>query len=372
MKSFCRLPLLGILLGICIPPVFFVSCSKQEAEPEEVIRPVRYQQVFLSGGSRSRSFSGVAKSGTESHLSFKVPGTITSLAVKLGDVVRDGQLIARLDPNDYNLQVQQAQATLTAAEAQARNARADLNRIRALYENDNASKNEYDQVRAASESADANVLAANKGLEQARLQLSYTRLKAPLSGSIAAVPVEANENVQAGQTIALLNSGSQLEVQVAVPEVLIADISEGSEVGIQFDALPGKVLSGIVREVGVASLGSSTTFPVIVRVTESHDDILPGMAAEVTFSFERRSGSGLIIVPPVAVAEDRQGRYVYVAEPGDADIGIVKRRDVSVGELTSDGMEIISGLDDGDLVITAGVTRIHPDMQVKLLGAKGE
>ncbi|MFQ6114519.1 MAG: efflux RND transporter periplasmic adaptor subunit, partial [bacterium] len=133
----------------------FLACGGGEQKVEEIIRPVRYQQVYSTGGSRVRSFSGTARSGVESKLSFKVAGTVLEVPVKVGDKVRSGQLIARLDPKDYQLKVQQADASLARAKAEERNAKADYERIRALYENNNASKDDLDAARAGFESASA-------------------------------------------------------------------------------------------------------------------------------------------------------------------------------------------------------------------------
>jgi len=347
-----------------------ISCGGKEQQVEEIIRPVRYTQVYSTGGSRVRTFSGVAKSGVESNLSFKVAGTVLEVPVKVGDKVRVGQLIARLDPEDYQLKVQQADASLLQAKAQQRNAKAGYERVRALYENNNASKDELDAARAGFESATAQVQSFEKQLELARLQLSYTKLLAPATGSIASVDVEVNENVQPGQRIVMLIAGSQIEVEVAIPEILIADIREGSQVTVIFDAIPGKSHPAVVREVGVAAMGFATTFPVTAQLQETDPDIRSGMAAEVAFRFESSDRRERFIVPSVAIGEDSQGRFVYVVAPTNSDTASVKRVNVQVGELTADGFEILQGLSDGDLVVTAGVSKIIDGQKVKFLGAK--
>lgn len=343
------------------------SCGKKEKLTEEIVRPVRYQPVFETGGTRVRSFSGISRAGMQSKLSFKVGGTIEELPVKIGDQVKAGQLIARIDAKDFRLQVEEADAALRAAQAEQRRAAADYDRTRGLYEAGHTSLTELDGARARSESAEANVRAAEKKLELARSKSGYTRLTAPVDGSIAAVNTEMMENVQPGQAIVSMTAGSEHEVEVSVPEVLIANIKEGSAVKVSFDALPGKIFGAVVTEVGVSSMGAGTTFPVTVLLDESHPDIRPGMAAEVAFSFETGAGRNRILVPPVAVGEDRQGRFVFVVEDVNAERGVARRRDVEVGELTSEGIEIRSGLAEGDLLVTAGVTKLVDGTTVKLL-----
>jgi RND family efflux transporter MFP subunit len=281
--------------------------------------------------------------------------------------VRRGQLIAELDPQDYRLQLQEAEAALEQSAAQARNASANYERVRDLYENRTASKSDLDAARAASESAEAAVRSIEKRLELANLQVEYTRLTAPDAGSIAAVNVEVNENVGAGTPVVVLTSGERPEVKVTIPEVMIAQVKTGSEAVVSFDAIPDRNFNATVTEVGVASTAFETTFPVIVRFNEASSEVRPGMAAEVSFRFETTDARERIIVPAVSVAEDQQGRFVFLVEPADEGLGVVRRKQVTIGELTSEGLEILEGVQDGDLVVTAGVTRLVDGQKVKLL-----
>ena len=335
---------------------------------EEPTRPVRVEKVYTTGDNRVRTFSGTARAGVESRLSFKVAGTVRRISVKVGDTVRSGQSLAELDPKDYELRVEDAEASLSQARARARNAESSLGRVRSLYENNNASQNDYDAARAESEYSAAMVSSGEKKLELARSQLSYTRLVSPLAGAISAVDAEVNENVAVGQTAVVLTSGKQPEVQVAMPELFISRIREGNTVEVTFDALPGEMFKAVITEVGVTSGGLATTFPVLVRLQDASPDILPGMAAEVAIGFETTDGRDRIMVPPFAVGEDQSGRFVFIAEPGANDLATTRRRNVKVGDLTGGGLEILEGLEEGELLITAGVSRIEDGMQVRLLG----
>lgn len=362
MEHHQQIKLWASMLAIIL---MILSCAKEKEAPE-ILRPVRYQKVFSTGGERTRTFSGVAQAGLESRLSFKVPGTIQKLYAKVGDKVTVGQLIAELDPTDYELQVQQAQASLESAKAQERNAEANYNRVRQLWENRNASRNDLDASRAAYESASAQVRAQEKQLELAQTQLSYTKLKAPVNGSIATLDVEVNENVDAGKTVVQFSSRTNMEVLVTIPEILISRVREGENVNVTFDALPGNTFTAHVTEVGVASTGFATTYPVKVRLEEAGEDIRPGMAAEVAFRFGGDSGRERMVIPSVGVGEDRSGRFVFVVEPSEeAGVGIVHRKPVVIGDLVEEGIEVFEGLADGDRVITAGVSRLTDGQRVK-------
>ncbi len=135
-----------------------------------------------------------------------------------------------------------------------------------------------------------------------------------------------------------------------------------------FDALPGERFSAEVTEVGVAASRLGTTYPVQVRLQQADARIRPGMASEVAFRF-KAGKSGGVIVPAQAVGEDREGRFVFVVEPADAGLGVARRRPVTVGELTEAGLEVLSGLADGDALITAGVSRISDGQKVRFTAA---
>ena len=357
-------------------PVAFVAalvataCSDPPPPAEPVIRPVRHVVVRATGGQRIRTFSGVARAGVESVLSFRVAGTIATLAVEVGDQVRAGQPLAVLDPVDYELQVREAEASLRQAEARAGNARADLRRVRSLYENDNAARTDLDAATAAADSATAQVESVAQRLDLARRQVGYTNLTAPTAGAIADVLAEVNENVSPGQPVAVLASGSAPEVGFAVPEALIREVREGMPVAVSFDAVPDARFDGVVTEVGVTATATGTTFPVTVRLDSDASDIRSGMAAVVDMVMGDEDTPDRFILPGQAVGEDRGGRFVFVAEPSADGIAVVRRRPVTVGAFAAAGIEVLDGVTDGDRVVVAGVNRLQDGDEVRLDAAE--
>jgi RND family efflux transporter MFP subunit len=347
--------------------LLIIGCGEKETT-EEIIRPVRYQEVITGGSGRVRSFSGTARAGIESRLSFKVAGTIQNIYVKVGDVVQRGKVIATIDATDYSIKVKEAEAGLKEAESKELNAKNNYDRAKSLYETNSISKSELDAARAQFESIKASVERMKSSLQYARLQLSYTRLVAPIDGRIAEVPAEINENVDAGKHVVTITSKGKTDVEISMPEVLISKIKTGREVSITFDAVRDKVFTGKVSEVGISTGSFSTTYPVKVTLDVEDPQIRPGMAAKVIFKFEDSDELNRIIVPPATVGEDSEGRYVFTVTPDAEGNGIANKVSVIVGELTGDGLEIIEGLVNGDLIITAGVTRIQDGQKVKLLG----
>jgi len=145
-----KIPILAAMAAI----IAILGCEDEPEEPE-VIRPVRYVMVEGSDSATQRTFSEVAKAGQESRLSFQVSGQVLDVPINVGDTVKKGQTIARMDPADYALQLQNAQASAAQSRAQERNAKATYERTRALYENQNASRQDLDADRTAYESGRA-------------------------------------------------------------------------------------------------------------------------------------------------------------------------------------------------------------------------
>lgn len=351
------------LAAVIVPLLLVAACDRADEPDETRLRPVRFISVSDESGARNRSFSGTSKSTRESRLSFKVSGTVIDVPVQIGQRLDAGGLVARLDPASYSLRVQQAQASLLEAQANERNSVANYERTKGLYANDNASRNDLDAARAQAESARAQVRAATKALEIARLNESYTRLTADADCSIASIDIEVNENVTAGQQVAMVSCGDIYEVVLDVAESIIARIDEYTPVEVTFGAIPDVIFSGEVTEIG-APVGSAA-FPVVIRIYEKHALLRSGLAADVVFQFDTLAAIGSIVLPVAAVIRDPNGTFVYVAEPtGDAGQAIVTRRPVTLGELTQSGIEVLDGLVAGDRVVTAGLSVIRDGQRV--------
>lgn len=354
-----------ILYTALLLALALAGCGQSGDDVEERLRPVRYITISDASAFRNRSFTGTSKSSRESRLSFKVAGTVVNLPVQIGQRLNAGDMIAELDPASYVLQEQQAQAALVEAQANDRRADANYERTKGLYANDNASLNDLESARAQAESASAVVASATKALEIARLNVSYTRLRADTDCSIASLGVEVNENVQAGQQVAAVSCGDEFEVTVDLPESLIGGVDEGTRVNIRFGAIPGEQFNGIVSEVAVASASGSAAFPVVIKIDGSHPSLRSGLAADVTFHFDASATQAGVVLPVAAVINRPEGTSVFVAEDSEVEgEAVVRRRDVTLGELSQSGIEIVDGLEVGDRVITAGINVIRDGQRV--------
>ena len=370
MHAAHRPPLaLASLVSLCC---LAAGCFSEQSAAPPLIRPVLVHAAELVSANQERTFPSRARAGAESLLSFRVGGVIKELRVAVGEEVKSGDLLAVLESADLLLELRRAEARLAEASARNLNANSEYERTRRLHQSQAASDNQLDAAKTNAVSARAHLDAQTQAVELAKSQLGYAELRAPMDGLIASVPVELNENVEPGDPIVTLNSGGRPEVTFSVPGRLIGSITRGQLATVSFAALPGEAFPAEVIEVGVSS--GRTAFPVNARLVSADPRIRSGLVAETTIRFERQDigSKHNVVVPAFAVAEDTAGRFVYVAVP-DAEtagkpggLATVERRDVDTAGLSVDGLEIASGLEVGDLVVTAGLRFVEPGMSVRL------
>lgn len=354
-------------------PIFMVSalflvlslagCEDREPPSPLPPRPVVAMIVEPPSMGAARTFSGAAKAAIETNLSFRVEGEIMALPAKVGMKVKRGDLIARLDPIDYQLQVREAEATMADALATHGRLEADYMRQKALYKSRTISKSELDAAEASYHSMQARVNAARKRVELARRRLKYTVLEAPVEGDVAQVPVEVHQTVAPGATVAVLAAKGEMEFEVGVPEKLIGYIEPGAEARVSFDALGGRAFNATVVKVGVESR-SLSVFPVTLRLEGDHKGVLTGMIGEARFRF-REEADQAAFLPPEAVAGTPSGQsVVWVVDP---EIMTVSSRKIKVGGFTPQGVAVQSGIEPGEMVVTRGVHRLEEGQKVRVL-----
>ena len=350
---------------IAIVLILSSSCTSQDKKPLSAPPIVHYTKVERGSEELKRIFAGVSQFGVESKLSFRVPGKVHSLNAKVGDEIRQGDLIAALDDHDYKLQADEVEASLDRARAQQRLAKANYHRFRDLYETKSATRTELDAARAESESWDALVDASESKYALAKSKLGYTNLFSPITGTIAEVHIEENEHISAGQPILRLTSNKHLEVSVPIPEIWIAKVKEGMEVEVTFSTLPTQSFASVISEVGVDSL-SKAAFTVIVEVKEEVPIMRAGMAAEVIFTFPRTETKPHFFVPSHSIIRDESTPYVFVAIPQEGELATIEKRSVSLGSFRNEGIEVLSGLKEGDLLVIAGIPFLSEGLLVRI------
>ncbi len=359
MKTKIQLLVLGALL--------LAGCRGKEVK-EESVRPVFYREVGKITMQNIRSFSGVTQASNEAKLSFKVGGMIELVAVEMGDTVNIGAIIVRLDDTDYRINYNKADASLKSAEAQLVAAKSAFMRVENLYVNNNVSLSEYEKARMQFESAETMVKTARSQLDAAQNQLDYTVLRAPFDGVVFSVMAKENEMTGSGQPVVVFAGLNNLEVKTAVPENIIGQINRGQDATVRFSAFPEKTFQGIITEVS-PGIPNASAYPVIVRLAESSSRLFPGMTGTVELPLNGDSLSqNRIVIATDAVGHDKTGDFVFVAvKSNENDIYVAEKRKVTLGELQTDGYEIVNGLDKNEVVITAGLGFLYDGRKVKLL-----
>ena len=346
--------------------ILLSSCGKEEKQQEKLIRPVRYQEVGYLGGDKIRSFSGTAQTDKIIKLSFRSAGIINSFTIKLGQKVKKGQLLAKLDNVNARLSYEQSLTQLNSAQSQMNLAKLSLNRVRSLYEKGSSSLSDFESAKNAYKTAQESYQSAKRGVSIQQEQIKFGYLYAPENGIIAAVASEIDENVNAGQTIATLNAGKDMEIALGLPESIITRVKEGMVVEVSFTAIPGELFKGKVTEVAPAVDANTATYPIKVILNNTSDKIRSGMAANVTFDLgEQKEAGKILVVPANAVGEDSKGNFVFVLQD-NAGKTIVKKQQVTIGNLTSEGFEIKQGLQAKQRIATAGLQTLLDGQEVKI------
>ncbi len=353
-----------VVLALSI--TMFFSCAQKEKQAPIPVRPVKYQEVQYRDVNQSRTFSGSAQTEKIINLSFRNGGIITKLNIGLGQKVRKGQLLAKLDNVQSRLAYQQALTQVNSSESQMNTMKLNLDRVRSLYEKGSASLSDFENAKNGFKTSQQAYQASKRGLDIQAEQIKLGYIYAPANGIIASVDVEVDENVNPGQVIATLNAGKTMEIALGLPESIINDISKDMPVDIQFSALKNQVFKGKVKEVSPSVNNNTATYPVKISISNATKMIKSGMAADVTFRLKKDKTEGKkLIVPTNVVGEDSNGKFVFVLK-GEGDTVTVQKQKVTIGNLTTKGFEIKEGLKAGDKIATAGLQTLLNGQKVRI------
>ncbi|MFB9949447.1 efflux RND transporter periplasmic adaptor subunit [Rhizobium puerariae] len=337
------------------------ACSEEKkAEAPDVVRPVKVTEVAAPDQGRKLEYSGSVRARTEMNLGFRVAGKITERLVDIGQRVRPGDALARLDAVDYQLAVRRAEADLAAAQKQAEITELAKRRADSLYSKNIASRSDMEQATLAYDQAVSSRQSAISALEQARNQVAYTDLKSDQNGIVTAVSADIGQVVSAGNPVISVAVDGGKEVQIAVPEMDVAQFSAGKTVKARFWSTSDLALDGKVREVAGSADAQSRTFAVRVSLSED-PRVLLGMTATIEATEDNASPTWSI---PLAALGKKEGQSVVWIV--DREKGTVSSRSVTVAEFSDSGVRISRGLAKGDLIVSAGTQFMREDMKVKL------
>jgi RND family efflux transporter MFP subunit len=352
--------------------IALLSGCAEEAPPKPPTL-VKAMQVSAASEMSQSVFPGRASAGQEANLSFRVPGPLVEFPVSVGGKVAAGDLIARIDPNDFEVTLSNAQAQYQSVAAAYTAAENDYQRVMSTFREDPGatSQRAVDASRALRDSAAAQVSSVEALVQSAQDRLSYTALTAPFDGEVVETYVENFETVIALQPIVRLLDPSSIELVISVPESLIGYADYVTGITVTFSALQGVSLPGAIKEIGREATQATRTYPVTLVVEQPEGaEILPGMAGEATIEARLPEGTGRtgITIPATATFADSniEVTNVWVIDP---DTNVISRRAIETGKLSSSGMLVTSGLEAGDWIVVAGTHVLSDGQGVKIIGS---
>ena len=361
--------LVGIVFG-AYKGLEIMRGQKEEIPQKEVIRPVKTVTLRSNGRGGVWQYYGTLQGGKRVDLSFRVSGPIRSIRVDRGASVKKGQLLATLDPRDYQTQLRQAESNQAQAQAQYENAEANFKRYENLYKRKVIPKSTYETYKTQMDVALSSLNIAKASTKAVRDSLGDTELRAPFDGVIVDRTVESFQDITAKQTIFILQDISMLEIVFNVPEndvIWASKAAESTSVSVRakFDAIPDRTFPLAFKEVVLQADRSTNTFPVTAVMPRQKDvALLPGMTAVVEVALSgSEEGERVFTVPQTAIVASGDTHYVWRC----AD-GAVRR--VSVKQTTPHNNGFVditsSALTDGDKIVVAGAHLLHEGQKVRM------
>jgi RND family efflux transporter MFP subunit len=342
------------------------ACQRADEPPAPEIRPVRVVRIEQRAVGENVALTGTVQAQTEVNLSFRIDGRLIERGVNVGDRLRPGQLVARLDPQNEDSALQAARAQLTAARAQLVEARSNFERMRGLVAENAVSRANFERAESLRKTAESQVEAAQSQVALAENRLGYTRLVSDVSGVVTAHGAEPGEVVGAGRMIVQVATSGGRDAVLDVPAQMKDSMLADPEITVALTMEPKVTATARVREVSPRADPVTGTFRVRVRLVDPPPAMRLG--STVTARIKAASGSAVSYVIPVSalVRSDRQSA-VWIVDPRDSTVAL---RTIEVKEFDPLRVLVAAGLNPGDVVVTAGVQALRPGQKVRLLEAK--
>jgi RND family efflux transporter MFP subunit len=334
--------------------LFLTGCGETPLKEKSNIQSVKVFHIEGPEDVAQRSFPGIVEASEKADLSFLVTGQLIELPVKEGEQVKKGQLVARLDPTDYEIAVGEAKSKAELAEV-------NLDRTRKLLEKQFASQKEYDALKTAADVAEAK-------LKIAQQNVKYTKLYASFSGEIAKKYVENFQNILAKKPIVRLQNREIIDIKVQIPEsfVIRSDRIQKGAFEAEFETAPGSRYKVKVKESSTQANPETQTYSVTFTLPNPKDlNVLPGMTAIIHTKFQLIKGKEdkIFTIPISAVFSDKKGTsYVWVILPSTHTL---KKKEVKVSRLSGEGAVVTAGLSPGQDIVAAGAEFVKEGMKVE-------
>jgi RND family efflux transporter MFP subunit len=336
------------------------ACDQATSALPQTERPVQVERVAFQAEAAGHDFVGVVRARRETDLGFRVAGKIISRNVSVGDVVHAGDVVARVDPVDLELQVRSAEAELAAATSNLADASADEARYGNLKTRGAAAVADYDHKKAARDEAIGRLERAQRALDLARNQLAYAELKADVDGVITATLAESGQVVAIGQAVARLAHHGEMEAAVALPETWL-ERARSSRALVRLWSDPKRQFAAHLRELSPQADSATRTYAARFTIDNPDQTVALGMTATLTLSLGAQAPSAKL--PLAAILNRGKGPTVYVVDPS----GVLELRPVTVASFSEDAALVTAGVNDGERVVTLGVQKLEPGQKVRAI-----
>jgi multidrug efflux system membrane fusion protein len=297
----------------------------------------------------------------------QVSGVVTGIRFREGDLVERGQVLAEIDPRSYRNALQQAEATLARDLVQLENARRQAERYRSLAEDEFVTSEQADAFRTSAEALAATVRADSAAVDNARLNLEYTTIRAPISGRTGSLLIKAGNLVRAQGSgpLVVLNQTRPILVRFAVPANLLPMIREKQRENLEVRARAGDSTELVGKLAFVDNAVDTTTGTILLKGQFGNEtgELWPGQFVTATLVLYQERDA--VVVPTPAVIDGEGGTYVFVVD----DSGEAVTRPVVVGRTIGDLVIVTEGLQAGETVVTDGQLRLVPGAKVEVKGS---
>lgn len=345
--------------------LMLAGCGREtetkDASPPRIVRTATVEKRKVT---TPLTFSGRVEAEDEVNVAFRISGRLLSNDTKIGDRVKAGQVLARLESQNELSTLRQAQASLAAAQGQLTQARNHFDRQETLLAQGWTTRANYDAATQARQTAQSQVDAAEAQLSSAHDLVGFTELKADAPGVITATGPVAGEVVQVGQMIARIARQGGRDAIFDVPAQLIRSASTDPEITVSLADDPSITAQGRIREVAAQASAVTRTFEVKVGLTDPPAAMRLG--ASVIGRVSTTAGP-MIDIPSSALTRMNEQPAVWVVDPATATVAV---RNVDVLRFDEAQAIISQGLDIGEIVVTAGVQALHPGQKVRILGSE--
>ncbi|MEM7447341.1 MAG: efflux RND transporter periplasmic adaptor subunit [Myxococcota bacterium] len=325
------------------------ASTKAAEEQEDRLRiPVRTAMAVQHRSVHRHLLYGTTRAADRARVAFTVGGRMVARLVGVGDEVRAGQIIARLDPQPFRNQLQVAAANVSKVDAQLLKSGQDQTRVSALLRDGVATTARWEQIEAQADGLNAARRAAEAQMLEMRRVSGEAELRAPLSGTVLEVVAESGEVVAPGSPILFL-SGQQFEIAVDLPETLVGRMHPGLQASVLLPS-SGRRVRGVVESIADAP-AAGRQFPMIVRLEPAEDHTGPPLRAGFSSEIEIEIETQNALFVPLAAVVDPSGQRPFCNR---VRAGSIDRAFVKVGGLSSEGVLIERGLSAGDEVVVEG------------------